>query len=115
MPRRRRKSAAAKSGPQSAEWVESTAARLDAEFRALPAGQMPSAEESARAVAAVAGLPQAASSSGSAGDPQVPLSQVRLGNVNLHRHSGEGLTATGFDPERHTVMVLGRPVQASLP
>ena len=33
----------------------------------------------------------------------------------LHRHSGEGLRATGFEPERHSVMVLGRPVQASPP
>ena len=114
MPRRRRKSADAPSGPQSAEWVQSAAASFDAEYRALPAGQVPSAEASARAIAAVAGLPQAASSSGSAGDPQVPLSQVRLGNVNLHRHSGEGLVATGFEPQRHSVMVLGRPVQASL-
>ena len=33
----------------------------------------------------------------------------------VHRATGEGLMATGFEPERHSVMVLGRPVQARPP
>ena len=118
MPRSKKKGAAAKSGPQSAEWVQSAAAGFDAEYHGLQAGQMPSEHQLASAVQAVDPVPPAelAGSPGSAsGATEVPVSQARLGAVHLHRHSGEGLTATGFEPERHSVMVLGRPVQASPP
>ena len=118
MPRSKKKGAAAKSGPQSAEWVQSAAAGLDAEYHGLQAGQMPSEHQLASAVQAVDRVSAAelGGSPGSAsGATEVPVSQARLGAVNLHRHSGEGLTATGFEPERHSVMVLGRPVQASPP
>ena len=118
MPRSKKKGAAAKSGPQSAEWVQSVAAGLDAEYHGLQAGQMPSEHQLASAVQAVDRVSAAelGGSPGSAsGATEVPVSQARLGAVNLHRHSGEGLTATGFEPERHSVMVLGRPVQASPP
>ena len=112
MARKKKTGAAAQSGPQSAEWVQSAASGFDAAYRVRPSGQLPSAEESARAVSAVGPPVVAGTSSGSAGSTEVPLSQARLGSVMLHRQSGEGLTATGFEPERHSVMVLGRPVQA---
>ena len=34
-------------------------------------------------------------------------------NVLAHRHSLEGLMATGFEPQRHSWVVQGRPVQAA--
>ena len=43
---------------------------------------------------------------------EVPLRDVRAQAQLLHRTSGEGIFATGFEPQRHSVMVLGRPVQA---
>ena len=95
--------------------MQSAAAGWDAAYHDMPAGRLPSAEESARAVAAVAPPVVGAGSSSSAGAAEVPLSQARLGGVMLHRQSGEGLTATGFEPARHSVVILGRPVQASSP
>ena len=53
-----------------------------------------------------------AASSASAAE-QVPASAARSGALLQHRLTGEGLLATGFEPERHAVMVLGRPVQAA--
>ena len=44
--------------------------------------------------------------------PQVPLADVRASTQLLHRSSGEGLMCSGFEPQRHSNMVLGRPVQA---
>ena len=44
--------------------------------------------------------------------PKVPLADVRAITQLLHRSSGEGLMCSGFEPQRHACMVLGRPVQA---
>ena len=112
---RKKKGVPAQQGPGTGEWVQSAAAAFDEAYHSLPAGRLPSAEESARAVAKIASPVVGAGSSSSAGAAEVPLSQARLGGIMLHRQSGEGLTATGFEPERHSVMVLGRPVQASPP
>ena len=50
------------------------------------------------------------------GDAEDPLSQEGEERVLLQsQHSGTGFAATAFEPERHSVMVLGRPVQASPP
>ena len=108
---RKKKAAATPTGPQDAGWVEATAASFDARYQQSPAGLPPSAEVTERAFAAVA-PPVTGGSSGSAGVPEAPLSQARLASVLLHRRTGEGLTATGFEPERHSMVVLGRPVQA---
>ena len=102
-------------GPQGAEWVQVAAQDFDAAHRHLPAGAMPSAEDVAARVRQVAPPVVGGGTSSSAGAAEVPYSQARLGSLTLHRHSGEGLLATGFEPERHSVMVLGRPVQASPP
>ena len=42
------------------------------------------------------------------------LSSVRTGNAICHRCTGEGLEAPGYEPQRNTMMILGRPVQALL-
>ena len=102
-------------GPQGNEWVQGAAEAFDAAHRNLPAGGLPSAEDVAARVRQVAPPVVGGGSSSSAGAAEVTYSQARLGSLMLHRHSGEGLLATGFEPERHSVMVLGRPVQASPP
>ena len=102
-------------GPQGSQWVQSAADAYDAAYHDMPAGRLPSPEDAAAAVAQVAPPVTGVGSSSDVLQAEVPLSQARLGAVALHRHSGEGLMATGFDPERHSVMVLGRPVQASPP
>ena len=114
MPTRKKKKQPPK-GPQGDEWVQGAAEAFDAAHRNLPAGGLPSAEDVAARVRQVAPPVVGGGSSSSAGAAEVPYSQARLGSLMLHRHSGEGLLATGFEPERHSVMVLGRPVQASPP
>ena len=100
-------------GPQGPEWVQSAAEAYDEAHRDLPAGRLRGqADVEAAVLQAGPPLPGGSSSSGAA---QVTVSQARLGGMMLHRHSGEGLMATGFEPERHSVVVLGRPVQASPP
>ena len=100
-------------GPQGPEWVQSVAEAYDEAHRDLPAGRLRGqADVEAAVLQAGPPLPGGSSSSGAA---QVPVSQARMGGMMLHRHSGEGLMATGFEPERHSVVVLGRPVQASPP
>ena len=103
-------------GPQGAEWVQSTAQSFDAAHHYLPAGALPSAEVVAAAVRHVApAMVEGGGTSSSAGAAEATYAEARMGSLLLHRHSGEGLLATGFEPERHSVMVLGRPVQASPP
>ena len=41
------------------------------------------------------------------------VSSVRTGTAITHRFSGEGMEATGFEPQRNSMMVCGRPVQAT--
>ena len=44
--------------------------------------------------------------------PDLDLQTIRMTNHLLHRYTDAGLTATGFEPLRNAMMVLGRPVQA---
>ena len=101
-------------GPQGSQWVQQAGRAYDEAHRALPAGQTPEQAHVETAVLEVA-QPTVAGGSISSGAGEVPISQARMGALMMHRHSGEGLMATGFEPERHSVVVLGRPVQASPP
>ena len=101
-------------GPQGSQWVQQAGRAYDEAHRALPAGQTPEQAHVETAVLEVA-QPTVAGGSSSSGAAEVPISQARMGALMMHRHSGEGLMATGFEPERHSVVVLGRPVQASPP
>ena len=102
------------SGSQGSQWVEIAGRAYDEASQAVPAGRLPKQADVEAAVLEV-GPPPVGGGSSSSGAAQVPVSQARMGGMMLHRHSGEGLMATGFEPERHSVVVLGRPVQASPP
>ena len=43
-------------------------------------------------------------------DVSLPTETVAMAHLDYYRR-GPGVTATGFEPTRHTMMVLGRPVQ----
>jgi hypothetical protein len=78
-----------------------------------------STAEQARLIARELAMNEAARSSGSAGGvPRVPGANAPAGALigaalQYHRFSEEGLMATGFEPQRQTVVVEGRPVQAA--
>ena len=71
------------------------------------------------AVAVAAGLHRCEDADPDAEHPQVDLarrasiSHVRYHAQLLHRLSGKGLLCTTFNPQGHTYVVEGRPVQAA--
>ena len=71
-----------------------------------------------KSFAVAAGVPRYEDADPGAEDPQVDLarrvtiSHVRYQAQLLHRLSGEGLLCTTYNPQRHTYVIEGRPVQA---
>jgi hypothetical protein len=55
--------------------------------------------------------PGSSSSAGAAGSADLPPEAVRAAGFRVHRHSA--LLATGFETQRHTMFVEGRPTQVS--
>ena len=83
----------------------------------FPFGKSTTAQALANALA-LAQSEAARSSASAGGVPQVPGAKAPAGAVisatlQYHRFSEEGLTATGFEPQRQTVIVEGRPVQVA--
>ena len=94
--------------PYDPDWVAETAHRLQQSRAQSSEGFVQERsvhDDLLRAAAAAVGAPVAAETDA------IPLSAVRAANLRTHA-SGVGLLATGFEPQRHTYMVLGRPVQA---
>ena len=94
--------------PYDPDWVAETAHRLQQSRAQSSEGFVQERsvhDDQLRAAAAAVGAPVAAETDA------IPLSAVRAANLRTHA-SGVGLLATGFEPQRHTYMVLGRPVQA---
>ena len=117
-------------GPQGPEWAQSVAAGLEearagprSTFRPGHAGpsRKRAASEDPEEPAAEASASSAAA--GSAGLQEAQhlekcrklLLETRKEAQIMHRTTDEGLLCTGFEPQRHSVMVLGRPVQACPP
>ena len=127
MPRKRKGKKSSPERPQSSEWVERNAELLSA-WSAFPkTHDAAQAEVTQRLMMGVeyemrgGGTEEemmtamdAATHGPAAGEPaEYPLHHVRLVNQQVHRSLGEGLLVTGFEPQRHSTMVLGRPVQAA--
>ena len=96
--------------PYDPDWVAETAHRLQqsrAQSSETFLQERSVHDDQLRAAAAAVGAPVAAETD------SIPLSAVRAANLRAHA-SGVGLLATGFEPQRHTYMVLGRPVQAPI-
>ena len=96
--------------PYDPNWVAETAHRLQqsrAQSSETFLQERSVHDDQLRAAAAAVGAPVAAETD------NIPLSAVRAANLRAHA-SGVGLLATGFEPQRHTYMVLGRPVQAPI-
>ena len=90
-------------------WVRQTAQRLEVSRTNYPKAAQPSP----LAFGAAMRTEMDAGSSGGASSSDAPsASEALAATRRMHRHGGEGLLATGFEPQRHSVMVLGRPVQA---
>ena len=104
---------------QDAAWLRHTGDRLRRQREQMPRPFGKSTTAQARAKALALAQSEAARSSASAGGvPQVPGAKAPAGAVisatlQYHRFSEEGLTATGFEPQRQTVIVEGRPVQVA--
>ena len=97
--------------PYDPDWVAETAHRLQQSRAQSSEGFVQERsvhDDQLRAAAAAVGAPVTAETDA------IPLSAVRAANLRTHA-SGVGLLATGFEPQRHTYMVLGRPVQAPTP
>ena len=114
--------------PEDGEWVQRNAELLqqyaafpnshdsvqaDVMQRALAGAEVqrqggPASGERLQAAMAAAGHGPEAGEAAS-----YPLQSVRVMNQQVHRLLGEGLLVTGFEPQRHSTMVLGRPVQAA--
>ena len=94
--------------PYDPDWVAETAHRLQQSRAQSSEGFVQERsvhDDLLRAAAAAVGAPVTAETDA------IPLSAVRAANLRTHA-SGVGLLATGFEPQRHTYMVLGRPLQA---
>jgi hypothetical protein len=66
----------------------------------------------AKATASVSAAASSSSSSAAAHDPShVSLESFRTAAYQVHRHSA--LLVSGFEPQRHTMFVEGRPTQAA--
>ena len=117
-------------GPQNAEWAQSVAAGLEETRRGPRSTLRPghggpsrnrSASEDPEEPAAEASASSAAPISAYAQEAQQLekcrklLLETRKEAQIVHRTTDEGLLCTGFEPQRHSVMVLGRPVQACPP
>ncbi len=81
-------------------WVRGTADYLETLGEAFPRGQVLGEEAHSHVMQGLG-----------VRDGQASLSQVRASALYTYRTGGEGLTATGFEPSRHTVMLRGRPAQ----
>ena len=114
MPTRKKKKQPLK-GPQSEEWVQGAAEAFDAAHRNLPAGGLPAAEDEAARVRQVAPRTRRAFRPSVREQERSPTRTKTYEKGELRVHSGEGLLATEFEAERHSVMVLGRQEQASPP
>jgi hypothetical protein len=105
--------------PQDRAWLLQTGQRLPEQQDRVPRPSGKSTTEQARLIARALPMNEAARSSRSAGGlPQVPGAKAPAGALigaalQYHRFSAERLMATGFEPQRQTVEVEGRPVQAA--
>ena len=105
--------------PQDSAWLQQTGQRLREQRERMPRPFGETTAEQARLIARELAMNEAARSSGSAGGvPRVPGANAPAGALigaalQYHRFSEEGLMATGFEPQRQTVVVEGRPVQAA--
>ena len=111
MARRRKTPESASEAVGEEGWVAATARRLEVSREAYPARRQPSYSAFVEAVDTERGGTGAASSSSSG----VTTSDAVAAARRMHRHGGEGLLATGFEPQRHSIMILGRPVQVPVP
>jgi len=108
--------------PVSPPWMKAQARRLDSAGKWNSSQHMPNEGEwqalyhrGQRDIGAQSSQPGAASSSSrrpTATDDAAARSHISA-NLLQHRLGGGGNLATSFNPARHTVMIMGRPVQAS--
>eukprot|EP00974_Lingulodinium_polyedra_P013896 1347888-Lingulodinium_polyedra.AAC.1 len=70
----------------------------------MPAGQAVPEEVQTMCIEHFSESAQASAASSASAAHEVPLSAVRTGALMQRRFSGEGPMATGFEPERHSVM-----------
>ena len=99
-----------KATPKRRSWMACQGVRLETQRREL--GDFPPTEEAfaGSSFSALAELQPATAASlldGQAKAARGPDAAARL----LHRRSQEGLLKTGFEPQRHTCIVAGRPIQ----
>ena len=104
--------------PNAAEWVDAVYERHRPERESLPrvASGYPTTEDAVNefgrrtAQQRTAALGVASSSSSKSGPPPVLLSQAMEAQQTYHREVGAAFQS-GFEPQRHSTYVLGRPVQ----
>ena len=107
--------------PGQADWVQSVHERHRPERESLPRVKSgrPETEDAVnefgrqQAQARTAALGISSSSSSKSGPPPVLLSQAMEAQQTYHREVGAAFQS-GFEPQRHSTFVLGRPVQVGL-
>lgn len=103
--------AAPKGAVERPEWMARQGARLESQRAALTSSSPPSVEAFAGAATmapdAFRPAPQSALLEARAEPMRGADAACRL----LHRRTDEGLLKTGFEPQRHSVIVAGRPTQ----
>ena len=94
--------------PYPGAWMEETHDRLVASREATRQGRAPTLEEFDRALATpLQTYHKAEPVAANAPSVRTPDEAALL----LHRRGAEGLMKSGFEPQRHSVMIEGRPVQ----
>jgi len=99
-----------KGATQDASWVDAQNERLEAASKAMPRRPTgPTLEQFEDALTSPVGeFPRGEPVAPEAAHVRSPDAAAQL----IHRRSGQALLKSGFEPQRHSVVVLGRPVQA---
>ena len=99
-----------KARPKRPPWMDSQGARLEAQRREL--GDFPHTAEAFAGSSFLAPDALRPATAASLMDSQAQAARGADAAARLlHRRSQEGLLKTGFDPQRHTCIVAGRPIQ----
>jgi hypothetical protein len=106
--------------PDGWNWVPAAAARLEEKRGEHPKGGSQNAADvfatfggpvGGSAAAPVEPFATGGDASSSSAGTRVRMTTARSVHLTQHRQSGEGLLVTGFELQRHSVVVCGRPVQ----